>query len=274
MSNDEKSQPQAIEPEKPVTSEEDDNKVLRSRFASDIAPRGGGNRVSAALEKAGRLFGAPLEEDDVSAKPSNNPVGTTPTTVQANRPAIVVGRGGWAAIIIFVLAAVTLFWAISTIFDLNSQLNGYKTNFGILQNAQTRDAGLISLVNSPELKTYQFQVLDPVPEGAVSLHIGNQDLWGLSFTNLNNVTAKDRFFGVWAVRKTPKAGASDYIYITSFGGGNTSAGLFIIPRDKIPNSLGDFGQLVVSDEPLNQAVGANPTGAVRYRLDLAKVKQS
>jgi hypothetical protein len=158
-----------------------------------------------------------------------------------------------------------------TIMNLDTQIRGYRQNFDVLQSAQSRDALLIQLVTSSTAKIYPMTTNEPQSAAQVNLHVADNSLWGLSYTGINSINTKDRFMVVWAVRKTPKAGLSDFQYITQFGGGSTAAGLYLINRERIPN-LNDFSSLVVSDEPLNQEVGTKPTGAIYFRLDLSQVK--
>jgi hypothetical protein len=266
MTEEEKDQNTMAEPTE--NQPEEANKVLKSRFASDIATRGGGNRVVGVLEKASKIMGMPVDDDTATKFAEEK---KQKEELKALQPKVVLGRGAWAAIVCLFIFIPLLAWAIATIINMDSQIRGYRSNFSVLQDTQSRDAQLIQLVTNPTTKVYRLANNEPQSTSQVNLHVADSNLWGMSFNGINSINAKDRQMAVWAVRKTPKAGASDYQLVTQFGGGGTTAGFFIINREAIPN-LNEFAGLIVSDEPLNQELGTKPTGGVFFRLDMTQIK--
>jgi hypothetical protein len=244
---------------------EADNKVLKSRFASEVAPRGGGNRVIGVLEKASKIMGMPVDEETAQKFEQEK------LLKAQNQRKIVIGRGAWAAIVLMLFGLPLIVWMLMTIIDMDTQLRGYRTNYAVLQDYQSRDALLVSLVTSPNAKIYPMTTDEPRSSVKMNLHVVDANLWGMSFNNITTIAPVQRFLAVWAVRKNPKSGVSDYQLVTQFGGGGVNTGLFVINREKIPG-LNEFGTLIVTDEPLNQPLADKPTGITYFRLDLGAVK--
>lgn len=250
--------------------------VYRPKFASEVGGRRS-NRLTKFFDRTGGLFGSGQKkgQDAGVINEDGTPVLPLPPAKKQS-----LGRGGWTAVAILLvtlpLLGFTLWWAI----DLNTQAQGYKFNLEKIQKgalSNDRDGQFVSILSSSKLQIYDLQSTDARPIGTVKLYAADYKQWAFTYGGLVP-TDQNNVYMIWVV-KLPANGSQptkdDYAYLTTIVNQATGGGAYSIVSEGAfpPNfAYAGYNRLIITEEPAAKGKLDQPTGPVRFALDLSKVK--
>lgn len=262
-----------VETNSTVEVAEEGESVLRTRFASEVGGRKN-QRLSKLFDRVGGWFGFG-EKREAAVNKDGSAILPLPGERKTK-----LGRGGWTAVAILLvtlpLLALSLAWAV----DLNSQAQGYKSNLEKIEKGSLgneREGEFVNILSSPKLQIFDLQTTDARPVGSVKLYAADYKQWAFTYGGLIP-TDQNNVYTIWVVRLPANGGQpgpNDYYNLTSFvnqanGGGN----FLTISEGGFPNNFayGNYNRLIITEEPGAKGQLVQPTGPVRFALDLSKVK--
>jgi len=185
----------------PEPTENDEAGILRSKFASEMGGRNN-SRLTAVFDRAGNWFG--LGKRDVAATNAQG----NPNLPLPGAPKSRLGRGGWTAVAVLIVAlpilAVTLYWAI----NLYTDVQGYKSNLEKIRggfNSGEREGNFLAILASPKLQTFDLQTTDATPVGGIRLYAADYKQWALAYSGLVP-TDQNNVYMAWVVRLPANGG--------------------------------------------------------------------